>query len=439
VEGLLALHAHMQVGVEVHLVSPTQDFVYRPLTVAAPFDLGEVHRFDLEEIASHHGAHLHIDRLAHVDSTGRRVGLASGAELAYDALLVAVGAQPAGWLDGALHFAGADDIAEYRALLARLERGEVQRVCFAIPTGTAWTLPLYELALLTTSHLADGGIIGTELSLVTPEDDPLSMFGGAASRAVRGLLADRGISLRVGAEASEVAGGELRLRDGGSISADQVVTLARLEGPRVPGLPSDAEGFIRVDAHSRVAGLEDVYAAGDGTNHPIKQGGLATQQADAAAEGIVAGLGAALTPTPVRPTLRGMLLTGIAPLYLRSGAASGAGASQQATIDPLWWPPSKIAARYLAPYLASRNAYAGSEELADRPASRQDSARLAASHEEARSLAVTFAERDAADDDFKSALEWLEVIERLDGVLPAPFAAKRTEWRQRTAAPAGRT
>ena len=59
-------------------------------------------------------------------------------------------------------------------------------------------------------------------------------------------------------------------------------------------------------------------AAGDLTQVPIKQGGIAAQQADAAAEAIAAEAGVALEPTPFRPVLRGLLLTGSFPRYLLS-------------------------------------------------------------------------------------------------------------------------
>ena len=62
-----------------------------------------------------------------------------------------------------------------------------------------------------------------------------------------------------------------------------------------------------MDEHGRVSGIEDVYAAGDATTFPIKQGGLAAQQAVAAAEAIVARHGTDLDPQPFRPVLRGML------------------------------------------------------------------------------------------------------------------------------------
>ena len=61
------------------------------------------------------------------------------------------------------------------------------------PAGDIWSLPLYELALLTAWHLADAGVIGVELAVVTPEQEPMEAFGPPAGRLMRSLLADRGI------------------------------------------------------------------------------------------------------------------------------------------------------------------------------------------------------------------------------------------------------
>jgi sulfide:quinone oxidoreductase len=431
VEALLALRALLKVGAEVHLVAPNRQFVYQPLAVAAPFDLAETHLFDLAEIAGDQTAKLHVDSLERVDAEGRSVRLASGIVLPYDALVIAVGARRCDWLEGALHFGGAASVAAFRALLERFESASDQRLSFVNPAGVSWTLPLYELALLTSSHLADRGVIGAELTVVTPEADPLAVFGPAASRMLRNLLADRGIALKAGACAEKIQRGKLHLRPRATLEVDRVVTLAQLEGPALPGLPSDATGFIAVDEHSRVTGLEGVYAAGDGTTFPVKQGGIATQQADAAAEAIAAQMGAAVVPSPIRPTLRGMLLTGIAPTYLRAQIAGTTDDSLQIAANPLWWPPSKIAGRYLAPYLAGHNPLTRDETLQDRPALTLDPARLEESHEEARKLALTFTERDAADGHFKSALQWLEVIERIDGVLPPGYVRKRADWQER--------
>ena len=124
------------------------------------------------------------------------------------------------------------------------------------------------------------------------------------------------------------------LEDGRSIPTDSAITIPCLEGPRTIGLPANAEGFIPVDAHGRVKGIDNVYVAGDGADFPVKQGGLATQQADAAAEAIAAGLGSLHVPEPFKPVLRAVLLTGATPIYLRANlhdAEARAGESPGAT------------------------------------------------------------------------------------------------------------
>ena len=372
VETLLALRALTEADLEVHLVAPNRRFVYQPLAVAAPFDLAEIHPLDLADIAADHGAKLHVDSLSEVDAESRVVRLGEGAVIAYDALVVAVGARHREWLQGALHFAGADGVAGFRALLARLDDGSVQRVAFVGPAEAAWTLPLYELALLTASRVAERGMAGVELTVLTPEQEPLAIFGPAAGRMLRDLLADRGIALRAGARGERIEHGVLHLDGDHAQEVDRVVALPRLDGPGLQGLPCDAHGFITVDEYSRVAGCSGVYAAGDGTSFPVKQGGIATQQADAAAEGIAAQLGGAVVPAPLQPTLRGKLLTGIAPTYLYARLEGAAAPVFHAAADPLWWPPSKIAGNYLAQYLAARRPLGRGEALqADRLGARE--------------------------------------------------------------------
>ncbi len=96
-------------------------------------------------------------------------------------------------------------------------------------------------------------------------------------------------------------------------------------------------------------GLTDVYAAGDLTQFPVKQGGIAAQQADAVASAIAADAGATVKPTAFKPVLRGLLLTGRAPRFLRSKMGTS---HSLADTEPLWWPPAKIVGRYLTPFLA---------------------------------------------------------------------------------------
>jgi sulfide:quinone oxidoreductase len=106
---------------------------------------------------------------------------------------------------------------------------------------------------------------------------------------------------------------------------------------------------VRADEYGRVEGHDDVYAAGDITTFPLKQGGIATQQADAAAESIAALAGASVTPRPFKPVLRGLLLTGLTPRFMSASLLDDA---SEVDSEPLWWPPAKIVGRYLAPFLA---------------------------------------------------------------------------------------
>jgi sulfide:quinone oxidoreductase len=229
------------------------------------------------------------------------------------------------------------------------------------------------------------------------------------------------------------------------VGADAVIALPRLRGPGLAGLPSDAHGFVPVDAYCRVAGEHDVFAIGDASSFPIKQGGLATQQADTVATVLAAREGAPVEPEPFRPVLRGVLLTGGAPVYLRSrltdaGAPSRAGQTArrlpaaEVSGRALWWPPGKVAGRYLAPLLAdARPSLLGPDTLADR------SLRAAAEApgqggRDAFELALLMADEDAAAGDYAQALHALDAAEALTGgVLPGEYAARREAWRARPA------
>jgi sulfide:quinone oxidoreductase len=352
VELLLALHDLAEERVELELLAPSREFFYRPLSVVEAFDAAGPLRFSLASIARDGGGRHRLGSLFAVDAPLRRAFLSDGSEVSYDALVVAAGARARPALAGALTFAGEEGLRGFRDLLERIDRGELRRAVFAVPGGVVWSLPLYELALTTRALCETHGVDDMEIVLVTPEDAPLAIFGRQASRAVESLLADAQVETHTGVYPGPFADGRLTLTPGSPIHANAVVALPQLEGPKLAGLPHDAAGFIPVDRHGRVEGVEDVYAVGDVTNFPVKQGGIATQQADTVAQALAAAAGADLVPKPFRPVLRGLLLTGNTPTYLRAELRGGQGETSRADVEPLWWPPSKIAGRYLSSYLA---------------------------------------------------------------------------------------
>jgi sulfide:quinone oxidoreductase len=240
-------------------------------------------------------------------------------------------------------------------LVDDIETGSVASTAFVIPSGVTWPLPAYELALQTAARI---GSARARLTLVTTEEQPLGLFGREGSEAAAGLLAERGIELRAGAHPERFADGLVHMIPGPPVEAERAVALPAMEGVRVAGIPSNASGYIHTDALGQVAGVDDVYAAGDGTTFPIKQGGLAAQQADVAATAIASKAGAPIGPEPFDPVLRGLVVTGTGPVFLRAELGAGHMYSAQSDMTPLWWPPAKIAARYLGPYLAERAATA---------------------------------------------------------------------------------
>jgi len=361
-EALMALRELAEERVSLELVTPTPEFAYRPLAVAEPFGLGDVRRYDVVRIAADHGADVHIGSIESVDTAAHDVVTSDGSRLSYDLVLIAIGARAATSIPGSVTLQGAGYTGRFRAVLHDLEERRVGHVAFAVPPGSSWPLPLYELALMTATHMAERGLSEVRLSLVTPEERPLELFGAAASQTVRELLDERGIELHVSRNSARFEDGQLSLVPDETLAAERVVSLPSVLGPQLTGLPADADGFIPVNLHGLVQGEQDVYAAGDATNSPIKQGGVASQQADAAAEAIAARAGAAVDPRPFRPVLRGLLLTGSTPRYMRAEVSGGRGEDWRVSDHALWWPPSKIAGKRLAPYLALRH-----DELENEP------------------------------------------------------------------------
>ena len=394
-EALLALRSLLGSIPSIVLLAPQSELAYAPVAVAAPFSASRPRRFPLAEIARSHGADWVQDSLVEVDGERRQVRTMFGRRLDYDALVIATGARRRPWLTNSITVRGAGDVDAIRTLLAGLEQSRIDELVFAAPPGESATLPLYELALLTAGSIADRGVRGVRLTIVTPETSPLALFGPRAGAIVRQLLADRGIRLILGSYPSVLADGELCLHPAQSVPTDLTVTLGRCEGIGIRGLPHDAEGFIPIDQHARVKEADGIYAAGDGTTFPIKQGGIAAQQADAAAETIAAAFGAATKPRPFKPIVRDMLLTGLEPIFLRADISGGAGDSFAVDTEPLWWPPAKIAGRHMGPYLALQEPWFSPMTLADRTRPTLAEEGTLADHPGAGELALALARTDA--------------------------------------------
>jgi sulfide:quinone oxidoreductase len=352
-ETALALRALAGDRVTMTLVSADPELTFRPAAALEAFGHSPGPHFGLESIAHDLGASFRMARLQAVAPQNRSVRLSSGARLDYDALVLATGARATASIPGALTFRDQRDVPALRGILRELESGKLARLVFAVPSGITWTLPLYELALLSAVRAELFGV-RTEVVLVSPERGPLEVFGEEASRRVEDVLADRGVTFLRESPATSWKDGKLDIQGDAPIEADRVITVPQLRVHRISGIPASWWGFVPTDASGRVEGLTDVYAAGDMTTYPIKQGGLATQQADRIAHTIAASLGVAVRELRSTHILRARLLGGERPVLLRTeldwqGRPShGTVETAEANGAP---DPAKIFGRYLTPYL----------------------------------------------------------------------------------------
>jgi sulfide:quinone oxidoreductase len=347
-EAVLAIHEQAGEQVAVTLLSADRHWTHRPLTVLEPFG-GSAPRIDVELLAHEVGARFELETLVTVDPERRHVTTTSGLQLGYDALLLALGARTRPALAGALTFEPrtAPILA---ALTKEVEQGHLNSVVFVVPRGVIWALPIYELALLIAERTAESR--RPLITVVTSERAPLGLLGGEAVRAVEGLLAERRIRLLINRVALRVEPGSLVLAEDERLQADRVVSLPRLEGPFLSGLPQDSAGYLPTDRFGHVGALSSVLAAGDSTAFPIKQGGIAAQQAEVAAGVIAARAGAPVVPEPFDPVIEARLFTGRALLHLRSQMKTGVGETSFASSDAHWDLSSKISAPRLSAYLS---------------------------------------------------------------------------------------
>jgi sulfide:quinone oxidoreductase len=356
--------------VHAHLIDPARRFRVPATATGRALGIGDGIDHPLADVAARAGATLTQGRLAAVDPERHMAMLSGGRLLTYDALIVAVGARAEPSLRGALSFAGHADVESVRGMVGEIaqagSRGAETQLAIVVPVGCGWPLAAYELALMAREHLnASEGGDAVKIAVVTAEDTPLAVFGPQASAAIDRKLGSAGIAVHAGTVVRGWRWGQPELMAGGTLQADRVIALPVLRGPSVEGLPADAHGFVRTASDGSVPGAADVWAVGDGSTFPVKQGGIACQQADSVAAAIARRLGIDVEELPFQPTLRGWVWDGDGGKFLRADLGGGRTESPGVAEDsPLWWPVAKVAGRFLGPFLQGWPADA---VLVDRP------------------------------------------------------------------------
>ena len=255
-------------------ISPDLDFFYRPLSVGEPFGVGEVLRFDLPSLARGCGATHRLGTLTSVDADAQR----GPDESKRNVRLRRTPdrdrrASPRGGARRA-HVPRRDRRTADQGMLSDIDRGVVERVAFALPGGATWPLPLYELALLTADH--------ARVKASRRAGDHDRDAGGGARSSLLGREAGEASGATHGARnrvsLDDVPG---LIRAGrapdraraGRYSVDTVVSIAAAQGRPARRRPP-GRGLLHPGRRELPrSGLEDVFAAGDITTFPVKQGG----------------------------------------------------------------------------------------------------------------------------------------------------------------------
>ena len=228
-EGMLAVQELAGRRADVSVLTAGRHLTYRALSVTEPFSGSAPERYEWGDIARDQGITWIPDVLVGLRPGDREVDTRDGGPVAYDSLLLALGARPEPAVPGAITFAGPRDVLRVIEALEALADDRRQTVAFVAAGGIAWTLPLYELALLTIEYAKHHGL-DLNVEIVTRESVPLGLFGAAASADVARRLAAAGIHLRTGTFAKVVEHHTLWLELEGTLEADLVIALPRLTG-----------------------------------------------------------------------------------------------------------------------------------------------------------------------------------------------------------------
>ena len=229
------------------VLAPNPEFVYRPMTVREPFAYGRPAAIRSQPIVSDAGAKLLPTSWTGSTRASRRSTPRPASTIEYDALVLALGAHAHTRYTHAVTIDDRRMDETLHGLIQDVEGGYINSLAFVSPGRMAWPLPLYELALMTAGRAYDMGI-ELAVTIVTPEDAPLAIFGSAASSAVGELLEKAHIQTISSAYAEIPESGEVVINPGDRrLQVDRVIALPELYGPSIRGIPLGEHGFIRVE------------------------------------------------------------------------------------------------------------------------------------------------------------------------------------------------
>lgn len=285
-----------------------------PGYIAGHYAYDDVH-IDLSRLAEYAGARFFRDEVIGLDRTSQRVHCRHRPSVPYDLLSINIGSTPR--LDDV---PGASDHAiavkpihrldsRWQALLRRIEDHSGPMNIAIVGAGAGGVeLTLAMQYRLQREFASLGKRTGQlQFHLVDGATEVLPSHNERVRRAFNKILSQRGVHCHLGASVVDVTHGMLRLGNGHSIVADEVLWVTNAGGPpwlRDSGLALNERGFIRVRDTLQSESDDAIFAAGDIAhviNHPREKAGVfAVRQAKPLADNLRrCALGK--PPRPFRP------------------------------------------------------------------------------------------------------------------------------------------
>lgn len=299
-ETAFLLRHRLHEKVDLTLVSNESDFSFRPNSIYIPFGSDEQDlKIPLVEPTTRQNIRLMQASVQDVDPITKTL-YTDGGRLTFDKLIIATGAgmRPQEipgldrfgatiWTPKAMRQLG----VAIERVISRAQEGKASTMLFLIPPNNKCAGPLYEIVMMTETHLRRKGVRkSVKLVWTTSESSYVQAFGPRLHELVTEEFADRGIEGHVAKVVREVSEASVSFADGDVIPYDELVSFPPyVAAVSYPALPGDDRGFIATEFESRrVRRHEHVYAPGDAGDFPVKQAFLAFLQADAVAEDIAA-------------------------------------------------------------------------------------------------------------------------------------------------------
>jgi selenide, water dikinase len=263
-------------GVRLTLISREVHTPYSgmlPGLIAGHYGFDDAH-VDTGPLARFACARLYQDEVIDLDLAGRRVICRSRPPVPYDLLSLNIGSTPntAGVPGASEHAIPVKPIdgflRRFEALQARVlaRKGRAAVALVGAGAGGVELLLAVEHRLRQTVRHAGFDASGLSFVLISDVPNILPSFPADFRARFHAILAARGIAVVTGAPVIAVEPGRLMLAGYGPLAADEILWTTQAAPARwlaKAGLPLDERGFLRVDSTLRVAGHDDVFAAGD--------------------------------------------------------------------------------------------------------------------------------------------------------------------------------